>query len=262
MGYLIRGEDGMNAVERQALIYEYIKKHKEVSVNYIAEYFQISPVTVRRYLDALEQNGMIRREYGKAILADYSRVEKSYWLRSRENIESKRQIAKRALPYLLNASSAFFDGSSTALELLKLLPETKAITIYAANSAVFHYLENHEHVRLFVLGGYLNRADGLTLDSEITINIAKNIYVDSVFFSCSGFNGQSIFYDGTTGVGVKQILLKNSAHNYLLADHTKCNASSVIRIDSWDFIDTLVCDSKFDKKVELKLKDKGVEIIY
>lgn len=251
----------MNAAKRQTLIYEYIKKHKEVSVNHIAEYFQIAPVTVRRYLDALEQNGMIRREYGKAFLVDHSKMEMSYWSRSRENIECKQKIARRALPYLMESSSAFFDASSTALELLKLLPKTKTITIYAANSAVFHYLENHEHARLFVLGGYLNRADGLTLDSEITMNVAKNIFVDAVFFSCSGFDGEGLFYNGTTGVGVRQILLKNSAHNYLLADHTKCNASSVIQIDTWETIDTLICDSPFDRKTADSIQKKGVEII-
>ena len=252
----------MRMINRQALIYEYIKKHQEVSINHIAEYFCISPVTVRRYADKLEQNGLIYREYGKAIIADRSKEEMPFLSRLKENIEFKRKIAQLALPYLLNASSVFFDASSTALELLKLLPKSKSITIYTANSAVFHDLQDYDHVRLFVLGGYLSKADGLTLDSDVTINIAKDIFVDAVFFSCAGFTEEGIFNNATTGIGVKQIMLGNSSHNYLLADHTKFNAKGVLQMATWDSIQTLICDTSFDPKTENLLRKKGVDVVF
>ena len=94
----------MRMINRQALIYEYIKKHHEVSINHIAEYFCISPVTVRRYADKLEQNGLIHRKYGKVVIAEQSKGELSFSSRSQQNVECKQQIARLALPYLLNLS--------------------------------------------------------------------------------------------------------------------------------------------------------------
>ena len=91
----------MKAANRQSLIYQYIKKHRKVSVRQIAEYFNISQVTVRRYLDNLEKNGLIVHEYGKAIIADNSKAEFPFQSRSRTNTEYKKQIAQKALPYLL-----------------------------------------------------------------------------------------------------------------------------------------------------------------
>lgn len=252
----------MKAASRQALIYDYIKRHSEVSINHIAQYFNISPVTVRRYLDRLEQNGLICRKYGKAIIADNSKAEFTFSSRSMENTEYKRKIADLALPYLLKASSAFFDASSTALELLKLLPKNQTLTVYASNTAVLDYLHDYPNITLFILGGYLSKSDGTTLDSEITENIARQLFVDAAFISCGGFSCNGFFDNATTGIEVKRIMLENSSHNYLLADHTKYNSRGIFRVDTWEPIQTLICDSSFDKKAELLLRQNSVNVIY
>lgn len=252
----------MKSSARQSLIYDYIKKHKEVSVNHVAGYFNISPLTVRRYLDKLEQNGLIYRKYGKAILSDISREELSFHSRILTNPEYKLRIAKQALPFLKSASSIFVDASTTALGVLQLLPKSQAMTVYASNSAVFHYLQDYPNIRLFIIGGELSKTDGVSLDSKITLNIAKQIFVDAAFISCSGFTNEGFFDNATTGIEVKRIILQNSAYNYLLADHTKFNAKGIFRVDDWAPIQTLICDSSFDLKTEQMLKTRGIKVIH
>lgn len=252
----------MKAANRQSLIYDYIKKHNVVAINHIAKYFDISPVTVRRYLEKLEKNGLISRQYGKALIADNSKAEFSFYSRALNNPEYKKTVAKLALPYLMGAASAFFDASTTALELLKLLPKNHPITIYASNTAVFNYLKDYPNVKLFILGGFLSKTDGITLDSEITLNVAKQLFVDATFISCGGFSSDGFFDNATTGIAVKRVMLENSAHNYLLVDHTKFNSNGIFLVDTWTPIQTLICDSSFDKKTELTLTKKDVSIIY
>lgn len=252
----------MKSASRQSLIYEYIKKHNEVSINCIAEYFNISAVTVRRYVDKLEENGLICRKYGKALIADKSKAEFSFYSRSQKNIEYKQTIAHTALPYLLEADSVFLDASTTSMELLKCLPRSKTLTIYAANTEVVKTLESYPNIKLFIMGGYLSKSDGITLDSEITLNIARQIFVDACFISCGGFSADGFFDNATTGIEVKRAMLENSAHNYLLADHTKFNAKGIFKVDTWNPIQTLICDGSFDKKTEYILKGRGVSIKY
>lgn len=252
----------MKSASRQSLIYDYIKRHNEVSCNHIAQYFNISPVTVRRYLDRLEQNGLICRKYGKAIIADNSKGEFSFSARSLKNTDYKKKIASLALPHLLKANTVFFDASSTALELLKLLPENQSLTVYASNTAVLDYLQDYPNIRLFILGGFLSKTDGITLDSEITKNTARQLFVDAAFISCGGFSCNGFFDNATTGIEVKRIMLENSAHNYLLADHTKYNSKGIFRVDTWNPVQTLICDASFDKKAELILKQNDVDVIY
>lgn len=252
----------MKFTNRQKLIYDYIKKNREVSTNSIAQYFNISPVTVRRYLDRLESNNLIIRKYGKAILSSVPDKIAPFSVRSGINEDLKQRIAKLSLPYLLNASSAFLDASSTASELLKLIPVTQQITIYTTNAAAFQYLSDHPHVRLFMLGGYLNHEDGLTLDSKLTAGIAKSIFPECAFISCAGFTKDGIFDNVNIDItNVKQIILKNTTHNFLLADHTKHNKKGIFQIASWDLIQTLICDSSFNRLTERILESKKVQIV-
>lgn len=252
----------MKSASRQSLIYDYIKKHNEVSINHIARYFNISPVTVRRYVDKLEQNGLVSRKYGKALIADNSKAELSFYYRSMKSCEYKQSIARLALPHLLRASSVFLDASTTALELLKLLPRTHVLTVYTASTEILSYLKDYPNVTLFIMGGYLSHTDGATLDSETTMNIARQIFVDAAFISCGGFSAEGFFDNATTGIEVKRIILQNSAHNYLLADHTKFNSNGIFLVESWGPIQTLICDASFDKKTEKLLETKDVHIEY
>lgn len=252
----------MKSSNRQSLIYDYIKRHHEVSANHIAQYFNISSVTVRRYLDKLEQNGLIYRKYGKAIIADNSKEESPFTMRSYKNTAHKETIAQLALPHLKKASSVFFDASSTALQVLKMLPETHSMTVYASNTMVLNQLQHYPNLKLFILGGYLSKSDGTTLDSEITLNIARQLCVDAAFISCGGFSINGFFDNATTGIEVKRTMLQNSAHNYLLADHTKYNTKGIFQVENWDPIQTLICDRSFDKRTERLLEEKEVEVIY
>ena len=252
----------MKSNSRQSLIYDYIKKHHEVSSNHIAQYFNISSVTVRRYLDKLEENGLIYRKYGKAVIVDNSKAEFSFFLRASKNIEHKNAIARLALPYLLKSSSAFFDASTTAMALLKMLPASHSMTIYASNAVVLNHLLDYPNIKLFILAGYLSKTDGVTLDSEITLNIAKQICVDTAFISCGGFSKDGFFDNATTGIEVKRAILQNSAHNYLLADSTKFNAKGIFKVDDWGPIQTLICNRSFDKQSEKLLFKKDVKVIY
>lgn len=250
----------MKTEARQILIYELIKSRGEAAVSLLAEHFCVSAMTIRRDLDALEQSALIRREYGKAVLLDDSKKEMSFSSRYQVNHALKRQIALMAIKHLKNVSSIYIDGSSTAYEFIHALPSNKRLTIFTNSAAALQHLRECPNINTFVIGGLLDK-DTSTLDSEISVNIAKNIFVDAAIISCSGFSTQGFFNNGITGSQIKKIMLENSQHNYLLADHTKFNTQGVFLLNTWDAIHTLICDQPFNKKDAKIIENHGVEII-
>ena len=50
--------------DRQNGILEYLKKNNSADVNHLAALFHVTPMTVRRDLDALESQGSVRRFFG------------------------------------------------------------------------------------------------------------------------------------------------------------------------------------------------------
>lgn len=250
----------MNIEERHMRIYDMIKIRGEVMVAELAEYFSVSTMTIRRDLDSLEESGIIRREYGKALLIDDIIKETNFHLRSQSNQSAKMQIAASAAQHLKGASSIYIDGSSTAYEFIQALPSDRHLTIFTNSAIALQYLSGYPSINVFVMGGLLAR-DNNTLDSEITVNIARNIFVDATVISCSGFSAQGFFNSGITGSQVKKIMLANSHHNYLLADYSKFNSQGVFLINTWDAIDTLICDRPFDEKTKKHIAAHGVEVI-
>ena len=60
----------MNKEERQAKLVEVINEKKKISVNDLAEIFEVSAVTMRKDLTDLDSEGLIRRTHNFAELID------------------------------------------------------------------------------------------------------------------------------------------------------------------------------------------------
>ena len=57
----------MFQIERQDHILEYINKAQKANTNELADYFQVSKVTIRRDIDTLASQGLVVKTHGGAI---------------------------------------------------------------------------------------------------------------------------------------------------------------------------------------------------
>ena len=84
-------------IERQLLIQSLIKEHQTVKVDELARRLQVSPNTIRRDLNLLEHQGVLKRTQGGAIVQDLQpSTRQSFDLRSRTNTLDKENIGKCA----------------------------------------------------------------------------------------------------------------------------------------------------------------------
>ena len=251
----------MKAEERRKQIYNIIKSNEEISVTSLSCRFNVSPMTIRRDLNALEESMLINRTYGKAHIIDRNRQEFSFEYRKTVNIELKRKIARTALNLLKDTSTLYVDGSSTVTELLKILPNDRTYTIFTNSFEALKILCQRPWIRTFAIGGFLG-PDHNTFDDETTINIAKQIFVDAAITSCSCFSVNGVFNDGSTGTQVKRIMINNSARNFLLADHTKSNSQGLYLLNSWDTVHCMVTDCPLDQKCLDAIRSFGADVYW
>ena len=172
----------MKTESRQIAIYNMVKSNREMSVNALAECFGVSPMTIRRDLDNLEHAKLIHRAYGKAFIANEDGSEMAFVLREASNLELKQKIAQTARRYLTGINSLYVDGSSTAHELIKILPTDRSYTIFTNSVATLLLLQQKEWITTFVIGGFLCD-DNNTLDDSTSAEIAKRIFVDATSVS-------------------------------------------------------------------------------
>ncbi|MDR2182106.1 MAG: DeoR family transcriptional regulator, partial [Treponema sp.] len=60
----------MLTLERQISIREILHREKAVSINMLSERFAASTASIRRDLEKLEQQGLVKRTYGGAVLIE------------------------------------------------------------------------------------------------------------------------------------------------------------------------------------------------
>ena len=216
-------------------------------------------MTIRRDLTTLEYSNLINRTYGKAHIIDETKEEFPFEQRSHVNLALKQKIAKTTCKYLDKISSIYIDGSTTATELIKILPPSRSFTIITNSMEALKVLHEKSNVRTFVIGGFLAK-DHNTFDDDTTIEVVKQIYVDATITSCSGFSKSGIFNDGITGTQIKRIMLKNSSKNFILADHTKIEKQGLFLLSSWDLIDYLITDMPIETKCLEQIQAHNVKV--
>ena len=99
---------------------------EKVVVANLSNQFGVTPETIRRDLEKLEEEGLVVRTYGGAVLNQTESSEKiDFVKRSETNVEEKRAIAGIVSEMVPPNASIGCDASSTVMETLKYLSERK-----------------------------------------------------------------------------------------------------------------------------------------
>lgn len=115
--------------ERHLKILNMIRERGEVKVEELAKAFQISPMTVRRDMQYLEEEKLISRIHGGAVS-----LEKANMLLSQDEKIAicRERISEYAARFIDDGDTLFINGSRTALNMLKYAGDKKVL-VYTNN---------------------------------------------------------------------------------------------------------------------------------
>ena len=134
----------MFTLERQNEIMEILKKNKFISINELAKRFYISTASIRRDLEKLEQQGLVKRTYGGVMLVEGVHAEIPLVVREAEQKNAKMKIAQAAASLIRNQDTVFFDSSTTTRQICGFLGDKSNLTVITngirAISALAEYM--------------------------------------------------------------------------------------------------------------------------
>ena len=221
---------------------------------------QVSEATVRRDLETLEKQGVIRRVYGGAELLRKRHTEPLYEEKASLHALEKARIAETAVKFVQEGDTIFLDGGSTVLEMARRLPSLRDLTV-VTNSlmAAAELMEKNFH--LILVGGAF-RSLSRTLVGPLTSKILESLTISKAFLGTIGLEAErGISTTDPNEAYTKELVMKRSDKVFLLADSSKFGVSSfVFSGDSAD-IDVLVTDSALSQAAQKQLKTKNIEVI-
>ena len=102
----------MNTAQRQHEIYETIKNKHTVEVKELAKKYDVSLMTIRRDLDKLEEQGILTKTYGGAILNESISIEPSFIIKEGQSLSAKKEIAFKASEMIHDSDSRLWNDFS------------------------------------------------------------------------------------------------------------------------------------------------------
>lgn len=253
----------MLSLERQNEILDILNHEKSATVEYLAKELFVSGATIRRDLRIMEQQGLIRRSHGGAVLFKSSSSEESaFILREQENIPAKRIIASLAVGLIKSGQSVFMDSSSTTGAVIPLLNRFKYLTVTTTGLRNALLLSQTNSVKIYIAGGLVtNHSNSMT--GTDTMDYISRIHADIAIISCMGVDVNVGFTDASIEQAkLKQQMRKNSSTVVMLCDSTKFGKTFMCADFSFDQIDYLVTDKKPSEKFIKIISDSGCKLIY
>ena len=217
-----------------------------------------SVATVRRDLEVLEEEGLLRRVHGGAVSMESRLEEAVFDDKTNQFSIEKRAIAEKAYKVIGQEGSLYLDGGSTTLCLARLLKERNDLTV-VTNSLRAAAEPADSGPRLILTGGELRRISQ-TMVGPLTSAVLEQVRVDKAFMGTMGFclkNGLTT--TDPNEAFVKSLVAEQATQVVLLADSSKAEKVSFARVSDWDRVDLLISDAMLPAVFSKSLSKMGVK---
>lgn len=247
----------MLTATRQAEILRLLKQSGEVSVEDLAERFGVSLSTIRRDLNALSAEGLLRRVRGGGSVEPDAVPFQDVAVQWQNE---KDRIAARAAQMVKDGDVVLIDiGTTTALLARHL--RGKNITVLTSSLAVVDQLRDDDDVELIVLGGVV-RKNYYSMVGSLTEQALALLRAHICFMGTSGISPDGRVMDSTgIEVPVKKGMIQAAERTVVLADPSKFPGAGLLSVCRADQISTLVTVEGVDPGTLQVFRDAGAEVI-
>jgi len=237
-----------------------IRDRGVIRIEDLCRELKVSPATVRRDLDQLEQGGAIRRVHGGAVSVESRLDEPLFDDKASLAAREKNRIAEAALPLVAPGDTIFLDGGSTVLEFARLLRDRTNITVVTNSLRAAHELAGRGP-RLILIGGELRRLSQ-TMVGPLTRLMLQELHLDKAFMGTIGFTLKEGLTTTDPGEAfTKELVMGQARQVILLADSSKAGKVSFARAGSWDKVHVLITDRNVDKPFAKELIKTGIKLV-
>ena len=189
----------------------------EQSVGVLAHRFGVTPMTIRRDLDALERQGMVLRTHGGAVLARPGIVEFRFAERRRTHASQKQAIARAVAGIVRPGMKITLDTGTTTLEVARAIAGVPEITVLTTSLAIASVLYACEHIELVLMGGTVRKNDP-DLSGVLTEQNLRCFHVDLAVLGADAVSAEGVY---TTDMGIargSQAMMVGAQRKVLVAD--------------------------------------------
>ena len=248
--------------ERIHQIHELLIEKKRISLDELCEHFGVSKNTIRRDINELEEQGIIRKVYGGIVLKEAEIMSlEPFSAREIRNINEKKKIAAVAAALVNDGEVIYIDSGTTTMHLLPHLAEKNFLTIVTASVYVLDLATRYSNFNVIATGGNLQQPIKALVGPSV-LECIRNYNFSKIFLASTGI---SIEHGATNAspleCEVKRELVRKSCAKYLLVDNSKFDVASLMTYSDLTNIDNIITDKNPPEKYLDYFKEKAINLI-
>lgn len=244
------------STQRRLQILECLAAEGEVFVLELAERFGVTPMTVRRDLEALEADNALTRTHGGAIFSRQSVAEFAFMERNRTSIEEKQAIAREAASLVTPGMTIVIDTGTTTLEVARALSGVANLRVLTSSLAVASALHTHPNMEIVLLGGTVGK-NSPDLSGALTEDNLGRFRVQLAILGADAVDESGLY---TTDMGIARVseaMINVAEDTMLVVDSRKFRRTSFVKFAEWKQIRRVITDAQVSPEERAWL-DRGV----
>lgn len=243
--------------ERQSKILEILANGERASVNVLSKELSVSPVTIRQDLGYLEQEGLLKRVHGGAVLGGSDDIMSRLGI----NYEKKILVARTAANLVKDGETIIIEAGSVNALFAKELLNHSNLTVLTTNLYIAREMRKGKHIQVIVLGGiYQHQSESLV--GQVTKSFIEQINFGKAFIGIDGFSPEAGFTcKDMMRAEIAAKIIERSRATYVLTDSSKFGRSELQTICRTEEVDFVITDAGIPEESRRFLVERGVQVI-
>ncbi len=227
---------------------ELLKERHFVSVEELSTLLYTSPSSIRRDLNRLQAQGLVRRNYGGVTLFEAQIAAPVIWRWEVQKAE-KKLIAKQAASCLRDRTTVFLDSSTTAYYMVEHIAQKDGITVITNNLKTAEHLVEYG-IDTYCLGGHM-APSSVVMCGGYTKEALRDFHADIMFFSSFALSDNGLITDSSVEENaIRKQMMSQSDRHVFLCDSSKFHRTATHRLCHVDDVDFCFYDQapRFEEK--------------
>ncbi|MFC7330600.1 DeoR/GlpR family DNA-binding transcription regulator [Marinactinospora rubrisoli] len=246
--------------QRREHILKLLQERHVLSINELTSMLAVSHMTVRRDIQALENEGKVLSVTGGVRLAARLKSEPSYLAKAQLEVPAKRAIARAAADLVRENFTVFIDAGTTTLQMVPLLTEKVGLTVVTNDFNVVGHLMEYPNIELIHTGGLVSHPDHSSV-GQFAADFLSKVNVDIAFVASSSWDLER----GSTTpsepkVVTKQQLLRMASKSVLTVDSTKYGKFGTFRVARLEEFDLIITDDRLPRSAVREMSERDVRL--
>jgi DeoR/GlpR family transcriptional regulator of sugar metabolism len=229
-------------MSRHAQITELLADRGFQSVAELSAALSVTPSTIRRDLERLQAQELVRRTHGGAF--PVNEAESGTGSSAVPHISEKIAIGKAMANRILVGQTVLLDSGSTTLEVARHLASSR-ITIVTNDLRIGMVIAQNRNANLVFIGGELLPND-VSMWGPASVQQLQNLRVDVAVIGCDTVMEDGLYSTSSYEIELKRTMLSIAHEAFFVADSSKFGREALFKYSDLDPFSAGITDERLD----------------